>query len=143
MKAYETRSPQETRALAASFAKNLAGNEVILLYGNLGAGKTEFMKGLVNSLAAGQKVASPTYPLHKIYGTKKFPVHHFDFYRLHKKTNIKNIGLYEALSEEKKIIAIEWPEKIMGIKELISGKFITITFQHGKKENLRKIKITR
>ena len=143
MKAYKTRSPRETRALAASFAKNLKGNEVILLYGNLGAGKTEFMKGLVNSLSAGLKVTSPTYLLHKIYDTKKFPVHHFDFYRLDKKTNLKNIGLHEALSEGKKIIAIEWPEKVSGLQKLLTNRAIDIFFEYGEKENLRKIKIAR
>jgi len=143
MKAYLSNSAGDTRAQGASMAKNLVGKEIILLHGNLGAGKTEFMKGLVNFLNSRQKVTSPTFVLHKIYSTKKFPIHHFDFYRLGKKVNIENIGLQEALTEKKRVIAIEWPEKILSLKKILPKKTIDIFFEHGKEENLRTIKIAR
>lgn len=143
MKVFISKSSSETRALAANFAKNLVGNEVILLYGNLGSGKTEFMKGLINSLNPRQNVTSPTFLLHKIYNTKKFPIHHFDFYRLGKKAEMINIGLHEALMEKKRIIAIEWPEKILDLKKFSAEKIIHIFFEYGSKENFRKIKIAR
>lgn len=96
------------------FAEKLAFESVppisILLYGNLGAGKTTFSKFFVESIRAdsNQKVTSPTFNIVQIYETSKGPLWHVDLYRLKSEEELFELGIFEAMNEN--ICLIEWPQ---------------------------------
>ena len=123
-----------------SFAKNI-GNKIgktgnILLFGDIGVGKTTFTRLLINYLQKKNKlklteVLSPTFNLLYEYEFKKFKILHYDLYRLNGKNDIKNLGILNENSKSLKII--EWPEII---KEDIKDR-IEIYFYYGKKKNER------
>jgi len=106
-----TASEEETFRLARDLAKTLRGNEVIFLTGELGAGKTVFAKGLAAGLGLKDShlVCSPSYTLLNIYQAK-YPVYHFDLYRLEKQADIRDLGWEDYLDTG--ILIVEWAEKL-------------------------------
>ena len=110
MTVFISRSEQETADIAARFAKQLRAGDVVALYGTLGAGKTAFCRGFIQSLIAGAEVPSPTFTLLQTYDTPRFPVFHFDMYRLKSPEEAYEIGIEDAFAEG--VSLIEWPEKI-------------------------------
>ena len=111
--AEKTTSVRETMAAGSAFAKKLKHGDVVALSGDLGAGKTHFVKGLAGffGVKAGQ-IVSPTFSLlkpHKGRGTEMF---HFDFYRLKGLEELEKTGYRDCLIEESSIVFIEWPEII-------------------------------
>ena len=104
-------SPEETRLFAQNLAPSLPRNTVIALYGDLGAGKTTFLQGLVKGLGGEEAmVQSPTFTYLHLYPTET-PVYHFDLYRLTTHDDFLRLGFEETL-EKGAIVAIEWPERI-------------------------------
>lgn len=132
-----TTSFQETQKLAANFAKNLPKGAVVAFFGDLGCGKTTFIKGLVSALAKNKKVNvnSPTFIYLNIYKVK-FPIYHFDLYRIKNKNHFYAMGFEEYLSSDG-ICLIEWAENI---KEILPPNAIIIKMKH-LKENQREISI--
>lgn len=108
---YITNSEQETFLLAKKLAENFKGNEVVLLKGALGSGKTVFAKGIASGLGVKDihHVCSPSYTLINIYQAR-FPLFHIDLYRLEKSSEILDIGWEDYLGEG--VIIVEWAEKI-------------------------------
>lgn len=101
----------ETKDLAKEFAKILQGHDVVTFKGNLGAGKTTFIKFIIQSILGKQvAVTSPTFNLVQIYESFKFPIWHFDMYRLKDSDEVFEIGYEEALTQA--LSLIEWPERI-------------------------------
>jgi tRNA threonylcarbamoyladenosine biosynthesis protein TsaE len=101
-----------TEQIAAQFAQTLRGGEVIALHGDLGAGKTHFVRGLVRGLGGDvRSVSSPTFVLLNVYDTGRLVVHHLDAYRVHGPEDFESIGFTELL-EQGGIVAIEWPERV-------------------------------
>ncbi|RMA95994.1 tRNA (adenosine(37)-N6)-threonylcarbamoyltransferase complex ATPase subunit type 1 TsaE [Hydrogenothermus marinus] len=98
------KSLKELREFAKQFLKCLKGNEIILLYGNLGAGKTTFTKYLVSSIdeSLEDEVNSPTFTVMNIYETEKFPIYHIDLYR------VKDFDITDIIGTG--LIIIEWAE---------------------------------
>ena len=106
-----TASEAETAEVAARLAKGFRGGEVVLLTGDLGAGKTAFVKGLVSGLGGvAEDVASPTFVLLTSYSAR-LRVHHADLYRLGGDGDEQELGL-EELPGPKGILAIEWAERL-------------------------------
>jgi len=117
-------SAEETKKFAGEFAKKLKPGDILALYGNLGAGKTTFIQGLVASLGYRGKVFSPTFIFVRPYkisepGTasrdqeKKIRIfYHIDLYRIEEPADLKTIGIEEFLNENNSVSAIEWPERI-------------------------------
>lgn len=137
-----TKSDQETINLANKTAPYIKGGEIILLYGDLGAGKTLFVKGLVKALGFKDIVVSPTFSLMKIYhevgDLKKNKVKklcHLDLYRLENEQEIIELGILDYFKESETVCLIEWPEKI---SKILPRKPIEIFFTHID-ENSRKI----
>jgi tRNA threonylcarbamoyladenosine biosynthesis protein TsaE len=100
-------SVDETRALAARLAPLLVAGDVILLGGDLGAGKTAFTQGLAAALGIRERVTSPTFTLVRAYDAARFRLLHADVYRLEHLQEIIDLGLPE-LVEEGAVAVIEW-----------------------------------
>jgi tRNA threonylcarbamoyladenosine biosynthesis protein TsaE len=105
-----SQSPEQTRLIAAEFAKKLAPDAVIKLVGDLGAGKTEFVKGLAAGLDYEREVTSPTFTLVHEYRGGRLPLFHLDLYRLEKEVELDEIG-FEDYLKAGGICAIEWADK--------------------------------
>lgn len=110
-----------TMALGAWLVPFLRGGDVILLKGDLGAGKTTWARGLICALLGDVEVPSPTYTLVQTYDAPNFEVWHFDLYRLKQENDVWELGIEEALEDG--VCLIEWPERIDG---LLNGTELTI-----------------
>ncbi|MFC2167429.1 tRNA (adenosine(37)-N6)-threonylcarbamoyltransferase complex ATPase subunit type 1 TsaE [Acidobacteriota bacterium] len=106
-----TSSEHETFSLAKQIGESLKGNEVLLLSGDLGAGKTVFAKGIASGLGIDDihQVSSPSYTLVNIYSAK-FPIYHIDLYRLEGESEIDDLGWEDFLDQG--VIVVEWAEKL-------------------------------
>ncbi len=100
----------EMIAVGRAFAARLKGGDVVALDGDLGAGKTHFCKGLAAGLGSDDEVTSPTFALVQEYRGGKWPVFHFDWYRLEDAGELLGIG-WEDYLDEGGIILVEWSEK--------------------------------
>lgn len=106
-----TSSEAETRALAARLARNVEAGAVILLSGDLGAGKTAFTRGLAEGLGVDpDQVSSPTFTLVHEYGGGRLPLVHVDLYRV-SAVDLDEIGLDPDLAL-RGVTAVEWPERL-------------------------------
>lgn len=132
---------KEMEIFAKKFAKILKGGEVILLNGDLGAGKTTFTKFLLKSIGVKDEITSPTFTIMRSYKCKKYDIHHFDMYRLTSGEEARAFGLEDYIysGDKKSIVLIEWAENI---KDILNGKFIEINITVGEDEN-RNIEINR
>ena len=105
-KEYFSSSVQDTDEIARRFAQGIVGGETILMYGELGAGKTTFTKALFKTLGVTDTVTSPTFTLMKTY-YGRFTVHHLDMYRIETEEDVEELGLCEEI-EENDVTVIEW-----------------------------------
>jgi len=103
-------SPEETFEFGKEFAAKLAPGDVLALSGDLGAGKTHFVKGLAVGLGIEAEATSPTFTLIHEYTGGRLPLFHIDLYRLEEPEEALNIGLDEYL-DSKGVTAIEWADK--------------------------------
>jgi tRNA threonylcarbamoyladenosine biosynthesis protein TsaE len=105
-----TSKPEETKSIATEFARNLPSGTVVSLVGDLGAGKTEFVKGLAIGLGFGGAVTSPTFTILHEYRGGRLALFHMDFYRLQDERELDEIGLDDYLRAGG-VCAIEWGDK--------------------------------
>ena len=126
---------EETKKLANNFAAELIGGEVVLLNGDLGAGKTTFTQFVFSALGVKEVVNSPTFAILKSY-QGKFTLHHFDTYRITYEEAIE-AGFDEIFEEKDSIIFVEWSENIA---PLLPEKVIKINIKH-LSENEREFEI--
>lgn len=105
----QLRSLAETEALGRLIAANISPGDTVALEGDLGAGKTTLARAILRALGSGEAVPSPTFTLVQRYALPRFPVSHFDLYRIEKDAELEELGLEEALDEGAALI--EWPEK--------------------------------
>ena len=134
-------SEETTRELAKNFSNYLKGGEIIFLYGEMGVGKTTFVKYLINQLLVKKnlqttEVTSPTFNLLNEYEIDNFIIKHYDLFRLKNESEIKNLDLFDQ--NKNTITLIEWPELIK--KENIK-KTIDLVFNYENELNNRSIKI--
>jgi tRNA threonylcarbamoyladenosine biosynthesis protein TsaE len=109
---HQSKSVADTEAIAADLAGHLVGGEVIALEGDLGAGKTQFVRGLVRGLGGEQRaVSSPTYVLLNVYDSGRLIVFHLDAYRVTGADDFEAIGFNELL-EQGGVVAVEWPQRV-------------------------------
>lgn len=116
---------KDTQKLAKSFAKTLRGGEVVLLGGDLGAGKTTFTKCVLKCLGVKDDITSPTFTIMREYKGKKFKIYHFDMYRMSSGMEAKEFGMEDYIysKDNNAIVFIEWLDNI---KDILSGEFIKI-----------------
>ncbi len=108
-----TKNETETIKLGKKFAQSLKGGEVVLLVGDLGAGKTTFVKGVASGLGIKQNITSPTFVLLKVYQTKKRNIKtkkliHIDTYRGLEINDLHNIGAIEYFQRQDCVSFVEW-----------------------------------
>ena len=105
----ETESPLETEAIGAELAAKLAPGDVVLVAGELGTGKTTFVRGAARALGVKDPVTSPTFTIGQVYGGGNTEIAHVDLYRLHSLAGEDPALLDDYLTPER-IGFIEWPE---------------------------------
>jgi tRNA threonylcarbamoyladenosine biosynthesis protein TsaE len=130
-----TSSPEETKALGQKIGKKLSPGDVVALLGELGSGKTCLVQGICQGLQIDDFATSPSFVIINEY-KGKYPVYHFDLYRLQKEEELINLG-YEEYFYSQGVCLIEWAEKA---KNLLPEKRIEIELKIVS-ENQREIKI--
>lgn len=116
-------SPDETEKIGAKLASRLKIGDLIALYGDLGSGKTCFVKGLALGLEVEQTVKSPSYSIINEY-SGKYPVFHIDFYRLENEADIESTGWLDYF-DYNGIIIIEWANRV---KKLLPKRRFDVYF---------------
>ena len=108
---------EETIEAGSRFAEMLTLPDIVLLYGDLGVGKTEFCRGVCRYFGVEGKITSPTFTIiNQYFGMKddfEFPIYHIDLYRIKNQKEFPEIGFNEFLYDDNSIKLIEWPEKYL------------------------------
>lgn len=143
--AHTTHSESETAAAGRELASTLSAGDVVLLYGDLGAGKTAFVKGLAEGLGVSRdQVSSPTFTLMQEYRGGRLTLFHVDLYRLDDPREIDDLGLDEI--GEDGVRAIEWAEKLPPSRLQRFGgpgaHHVAVRIEHGEGD-ARTIRISR
>ncbi len=132
-------SLEETEKIAYNFAKTLSGGEIITLDGDLGAGKTAFVRGLALGLGISDNVSSPTFTIVNEYHSGSVPLMHFDVYRIGSSEEMYDIGWEDYISRGA-VVVVEWSKNIYDIFDG-SQIEINITKNLDISENYREILI--
>ncbi len=134
-----TGSVAETRTLGAEIAKRISVGSCVALCGTLGSGKTELVRGLVDALNEGETVRSPSFALVYTYDCRKFPVYHFDFYRLNNSSELLEIGYWDYIADKNGVCIIEWADMF---PEVVPEDAIWLRFANGNSDDERIVEIT-
>ena len=134
-------SEKLTKELAKELTKYLKGGEFVFLYGEMGVGKTTFVKYFINEYQkinnlTQTEITSPTFSLLNEYQVKDIRIKHYDLFRINRKEDINNLDIFEK--DNKLITLIEWPELIADKQDI---KFITLTFNYLNQLNDRTVDI--
>lgn len=122
MKRIESKNINDTKNIAQDILSEIKSGQLLALVGNLGAGKTVFVKALAEVLGVEDNVTSPTFVLMKVYNTKHEKIKklvHVDCYRLEGKEDLADIGLSEYIEDENNLVVIEWADKIKNLPDNI------------------------
>ena len=136
----------ETVNLGKKIAAELKGGDVVLLYGELGAGKTTFTRGIAIGLGIKKNIVSPTFALMSLYDIKRLKdckikrLVHIDTYRLENEKQLIEIGAEDYIGDPETVCVIEWPEKLC---EFVKDRKIIKIKIKAEKNNVRKIEINR
>ena len=132
-----TISPEETEAVGRKIAAKLLPGDIIAYYGDLGAGKTAFTRGLAAGLGVTEQVTSPTYTIVNEYLSGRMPLFHFDMYRLDSADDLFDIGWEDYLARGG-VCAVEWSENV---EEALSGAIRITIHKDPADKNVRTITI--
>lgn len=105
-----SQSVAETRSLGQRIAQRLKPGNVVVLEGGLGAGKSELARGIANGLGVKETVTSPTFTILNVYESGRYPLYHFDWYRLENSEELFELGMDEYLGGDG-IALVEWAER--------------------------------
>ena len=125
-----TKTPAETEAAGEQFGEGLAPGDLVLIEGDLGAGKTTFVRGLVRGVGSSAHVASPTFQLVRVY-PGRVQVAHVDLYRLQDGAELADLGLDELL--EGGAVVVEWGDRL----EAPEAALLSIEHLGGDRRHLR------
>ncbi len=107
---FETNSVHQTQALGAALARQLEPNDVLLLLGDMGAGKSELTRGIARGLGVTGYVTSPTFTIMQLHDSGRLPLYHFDWYRLSSAEELYELSMDEYLHFGG-VAVIEWPSR--------------------------------
>ena len=136
MRQHASTSPAETREIGRRLSRCLVRGDVVLLQGDLAAGKTEFVKGLAEGFQAMDPVSSPTFTLLNVY-QGMLPIYHFDLYRLENAEELYNIGFDDFLGGDG-VTVIEWAERFPAE---MPSEYLMVEILPGKASEERLIRI--
>lgn len=140
-----TKSEKETLKAGKDFAKSLNPGDIVALFGELGSGKTEFVKGICDFFEVDELVTSPTFTIMNQYnGNDKLdheiPIYHIDLYRINKKEDLKEIGFEDCMFANNAIKLVEWAENA---ENLIPRTRYSVEIKSNKdSDNIRNIIIS-
>ena len=138
MRQFISISTEETEAFAASLADKIGGAAVIAMTGDLGAGKTAFVRGLAKGLGFTGEVSSPTFAIVHEYVGGRLPLYHFDMYRVEDWNSLYSTGFFVYI-ETKSVLAVEWSENI---ENALPDDLITVDIKRGDGDNCRIITLS-
>ena len=119
-----TTSAKETHALGARLATSLRPGDVLLLFGDMGAGKSELTRGIASGLGIDGPVSSPSFTILQVYEDGRIPLYHFDWYRMESVEELYELGMEEYLGGDG-IAVVEWPTRC---PEAVPENYLEITF---------------
>lgn len=132
-----TTAPEQTGALAAAIAELSRSGDLLVLVGDLGAGKTAFVKGFGAALGVGEPITSPTFTLaHEYVGSMR--VHHLDVYRIEQLEEVRDLALPELLDSDA-VTLIEWGDTIA---PMLPNDYLEICFEFGEADDDRAITLS-
>ncbi len=132
-----TNSPEETEALGEMLAGRLEPGTVIAFTGDLGAGKTAFVRGLARGLGITERVTSPTFTIVNEYEGGRLPLFHFDMYRLGSADELFDIGWEDYLARGG-VCAVEWSENV---SDALEEGCLRVDIRRGERDDQRRITI--
>lgn len=133
----KTESPEETEKLGIKFAEFLKPGDIVFFEGDLGSGKTTFIRGLVKGLGSSSLVTSPTFTFLNLYNGR-FPIYHFDLYRLSIPHEFSQIGCEDCFCGDG-VVLLEWPQNAA---PLIPLPNIRVTLEFSFEDNSRSVSFT-
>ncbi len=136
MREQHSKSEAETEAIGAALAQTLSAGDVLAFRGDLGVGKTAFVRGLARGLGIAKAITSPTFTIVNEYEEGRLPLFHFDMYRLSSSEELFDIGWEDFLARGG-ICAVEWSEQV---EDALEG-CIYVEIARGAEENTRRVRI--
>ena len=138
---FHLETPEQTAKLAARIAPHLAPGDVLLLSGQIGAGKTHFARNIIQArqipLGLQEDIPSPTFTLVQTYPLLDQEIWHADLYRLCNGDEILELGLIDAFTQA--ICLIEWPDRL---QDLVPKRHLALEFKQGPTDDSRELQIT-
>jgi len=144
-KSIKTKNEAETLNVGKELGASFKGGEVVALYGDLGAGKTIFTKGLAQGLGYKKVITSPTFVLMKVYNPDNPNITNFvhvDCYRVDSSEDLYGIGFNDYLGRKDTVMAVEWAEKISDVIQKTKAKLVKVKIKSGRKDLERFIEIS-
>ena len=135
---FDSTSPEETYRIAATFFDELRIGNVVVLEGDLGVGKTEFVRAICRCLKVTDIVTSPTFTLINQYDSDITNIYHIDLYRIKNRDELLELGFVELFADNNSIFFIEWAENSFSLIPNIDYK---ISIKHNDNETTRIIEI--
>ena len=123
---YQVADEQSMEMLGRQFSRCVRGGDIVFFQGELGAGKTTFVRGLLTGLGHKGSVTSPTYTLIEPYSFEDLMVYHLDLYRLNDPDELEMIGLRDLIGNQS-ILLVEWPDRGQGVLTLPS---VTVSIEY-------------
>lgn len=146
---FETNKPKDTAKIATSLAKDLVNKApgskalVVGFTGELGAGKTTFIKSFIRALGVKKKITSPTFLISRRFnlprGSMYKNVFHIDAYRISNNSGLSEIGIENIINNQGNMVLVEWADRM---KHVLPKDMIWVKFKHGKGESQRHITIS-
>jgi len=133
-----TKSPEDTRELGTQVAHLAQPGDVLVLAGELGAGKTTFTQGFGRTLGVSERITSPTFTLVRSYDGERLELHHVDLYRLDDPIEVFDLGLPELIDEDA-VLLIEWGDRAV---PLLGPDFLELRFEFGDDDDERVVALT-
>lgn len=132
-----TSSVDQTRDLGTAVSAMAGPGDVVVLAGDLGAGKTAFVQGFGRGLGVAERITSPTFTIVHVYEGGRLPIHHIDVYRLNQLSEVLDLGLAEML-DEGGVVLIEWGDAIAAI---LPNDYLEVRVTFGEGDDDRQLAV--